>query len=53
MADQSGFKRGQIIGVRMAGASVTQTAELIGVTKSTVTNLMTVFEKEGKTSSLN
>ena len=38
-------------GVRIAGASVRKTAELFGVTKSTVSNLMAAFEKEGKTSS--
>ena len=35
MADQSAFKRGQIAGARMAGSSVTKTAELFGVVRST------------------
>ena len=36
----------------MAGASVTKTAELSGVAKSTVTKVTTAFEEEGKTFSL-
>ena len=49
MADRSDFKRGQIVGARMEGASLTKTAELFSVA-STVWKVMTAFEKEGKTS---
>ena len=49
MADLSGFKRGQIIGARRTGSSVTKTA---GAARSTVSKVMTEFEKEWKTSSL-
>ena len=48
MADRSDLKRGQIVGDRMAGASVTKVAELFGVVRSIVSNVMTAFETEAK-----
>ena len=51
MVDLSDFKRGQIVGARVPGEVVTETAELFGVGRSTVSKVMTAFEKKGKTSS--
>ena len=52
MADLSDFKSNQIVRARIVGTSLTKTAEAFGVASSTVSKVITVFEKEGKTSSL-
>ena len=51
MADLSDLKS-QIVGPRIAGARVTKTAELFVVARSTVSEVIRAFKKEGKTSSL-
>ena len=48
MGELSDFHKG---GARMAGATVTESAQLLGITKGTVWKVMTAYEKEGKTSS--
>ena len=51
MADLSDIWRDQIVAACMTGASVTKTARLFGVSRSTVLKVMTAFENKGKTSS--
>ena len=51
MTDLSDFKRSQIVGACTTGTSITKT-EQFGVAKSTVSKVMTAFQKTGKTSSL-
>ena len=50
MVDLSDFKRGQIVAARLAGATVTKTAELFSVARSNVLKVMAAFVKERKTS---
>ena len=54
MADLSDFKSGQIVGVRMAGTSITKPVELFGEVRSTVWKVIRGFEKKkkGKTCSI-
>ena len=51
MANLTDFQRGQIVGARMAGASVTETARMLSVARGTVSKVMNAFKREGKTSS--
>ena len=47
---RSDFQRGFIVGARMAGASVTKTAQLASVSIGTVTKVTSAFRSMGKTS---
>ncbi|XP_036357216.1 uncharacterized protein LOC118762572 [Octopus sinensis] len=52
MTDILNFQRGQIVGACIVGASITKTTEMCGVSRSTVSKVITAFEKEEKISSL-
>jgi len=44
MGDLSDFERGQIVGARLAAASVTKPATLLGVSSAAVSNVMTTHK---------
>jgi hypothetical protein len=48
----SDFERGQIVGMRLAGASVIKTAILLGVSRMTVSKVMLAYTNHGKTTSV-
>jgi hypothetical protein len=52
MRDLSDFERGQSIGAHLAGASVTETAVLVGVLRVIVSKLMWAYKNHGKTKSV-
>jgi IS30 family transposase len=52
MGDLSNFERGKIVGVHLAGASVTKTATLLGALRVTISKVMLTYTNHGKTSSV-
>jgi len=51
MEDFSDFQRGQIVGARLAGASVIKTASLLCVPRAAVSKVMMAYTHHGRTSS--
>ena len=51
MGDLSDFQRGQTVGACLAGAYVTKTATLLGVSRAAVSKVMMTYTKHGRTSS--
>jgi predicted transcriptional regulator len=51
MRDLPDFERGQIVGGHLAGASVTKTATLLGVSTARVSKVMLAYTNHGKTTS--
>ena len=45
ITELSDFKRGQIVGAPMEGASVTKTVQIFGVSRGTISKVMITFEK--------
>jgi predicted transcriptional regulator len=48
MGGLSDFERGQIIGERLAGASVIKATTLLGVSRATVSKVMSAYTSHGK-----
>jgi predicted transcriptional regulator len=53
MGSLSDFERGQIVGACLAGASVTKTATLLGISRATVSKVMSAYANHGKPTSAN
>jgi transposase len=51
MGDLTHFERRQIVGMSLAGASVTKTATSLGVSGATVSKVMLAYTYHGKTTS--
>ncbi len=51
MSDLTDFRRGQIVGARLAGATVTETSQFLDSYRETVSKVMTAYTQCGKRSS--
>jgi transposase len=51
MRDLSDFESGQMAGVRLAGASVIKNATSLGVSRATISEVMSAYTNHGKTTS--
>ncbi len=51
LSELSDVERGMIIGARLAGASVSRTANIVSVSRTTVSRVMTAYTNLGKVSS--
>jgi predicted transcriptional regulator len=51
MGHLSNLERGKIVGARLAGASVSKTATLLGVSRARVSKVMLAYMNNGKTTS--
>jgi predicted transcriptional regulator len=51
MRDLSDSARGQIVGAHLAGATANKIATLLGVSKASVSKVMSVYTNHGKTTS--
>ena len=51
MGDLSDFQGGQIVGARLAGAYVTKTATLLGISRAAVSKVVVTYTNHGRTSS--
>ena len=51
MSELSNMQRGKIIGAHFPGASMSRTTNLVGVSRTTMSRVMTVYTNLGKVSS--
>jgi transposase len=51
MGDSSDFESGKIVGARLAGAFMTKTAILLGVSRARVSKVISAYRNHGKTTS--
>jgi transposase len=51
IGDVSDYERGQIVVGRLAGAYLTKTATLLGVSRATVSNVKSAYTNHGKATS--